>query len=296
MKVSTSEKYINPFTDFGFKKLFGTEVNKDILMDFLNELIREKGRITEVRYLNAEQLGRTEYDRKAVFDIFCETERGEKFIVEMQKSKHNFFKDRSVFYASFPIRQQGVQGEWSYELKAVYMVGILDFVFSEDKDDKDYYHTEVKLMDTKKKTIFYDKLTFIYLEMPKFNKTIDQLETHFDKWLYVLKYLPKLQELPQRLRDRIFEKAFSIAEIAKMSVEEMVEYENSLKIYRDWHSTLTTARMEGEIKGRAEGKTEEKIKIALNLLKKNMTVEDICDVTGLSKEQIEMLVKENTIL
>ena len=151
-----AEKYINPFTDFGFKKLFGTEVNKDLLMDFLNGLIHEKGRITEVKYLNNEQLGRTEYDRKAVFDIFCQTKTGEKFIVEMQKSKHNFFKERSVFYASFPIREQSVKGDWDYDLKAVYMIGVLDFVFNEDKDDANYYHSEVKLMDIKKKTVFYD--------------------------------------------------------------------------------------------------------------------------------------------
>ena len=94
-----AEKYINPFTDFGFKKLFGTEVNKDLLMDFLNELISGKGKITEVKYLNSEQMGRTEYDRKAVFDIHCQTDTGETFIVEMQKSKHDFFKGRSVFYA-----------------------------------------------------------------------------------------------------------------------------------------------------------------------------------------------------
>ncbi|NCD43150.1 MAG: hypothetical protein EOL88_14665, partial [Bacteroidia bacterium] len=85
-------KYINPFTDFGFKKLFGEEANKDILMDFLNELLREEeGEITELRFLRNENLGAMQADRKAIFDIYCESARGEKFIVEMQKAKQDFF-------------------------------------------------------------------------------------------------------------------------------------------------------------------------------------------------------------
>ena len=281
-----SEKYINPFTDFGFKKLFGTEVNKDLLMDFLNELIHGKGKITEVKYLNAEQLGRNEYDRKAVFDIYCESDTGEKFIVEMQKSKHNFFKDRSVFYASFPIREQAVQGNWDYQLKAVYTIGILDFVFNENRADGNYYHSEVKLMDTKKKTVFYDKLTFIYLEMPKFNKTIEQLETHFDKWMYVLKHLSKMQELPLKLQEKIFEKICHVAEIAKMNKAEIAEYENSLKVYRDWYSVLTTAKEEGRKEGREERKMEDKIEIALKMIKDGMSIDVVSKYTGLSIEQI----------
>jgi len=277
-----SEKYINPFTDFGFKKLFGTEVNKDLLMDFLNELIRSEGKITGLKYLNPEQLGRSEADRRAVFDIYCETETGETFIVEMQKTRLDFFKDRSVFYASFPIREQGMKGDWDYGLKSVYTVGILNFVFNENRDDKEYYHSEVKLMDTKKKTVFYDKLTFIYLEMPKFNKGIGELETRFEKWMYVLKNLPRLDALPPQLQERVFEKFFRVAEIAKMDRKEMAEYEDSLKVYRDWYSAFATAIREGEMKGKIEGKIE----IAQRLLQRGMSVNDVIDATGLSEEQI----------
>ena len=278
MTIST-EKYINPFTDFGFKKLFGTEVNKDLLMDFLNELIHCQGKIKEVKYLNSEQLGRSADDRRAVFDIYCETDIGETFIVEMQKAKLNFFKDRSVHYASFPIREQGLRGDWDYRLKAVYTVGILNFVFNESKNDKDYYHSEVKLMDTQKKTVFYDKLTFIYLEMPKFNKGIDELETRFEKWMYVLKNLPKLQNLPSQLQERIFEKIFRVAEIAKMNNKEIAEYEDSLKKFRDLNNALETAKMEG------------KNETALKMLEDGMSIENICKYTGLSEEQIKELIK-----
>jgi len=281
-----AEKYINPFTDFGFKKLFGTEVNKDLLMDFLNELIHCQGQIKEVKYLNSEQLGRSEDDRRAVFDIYCETETGETFIVEMQKAKLNFFKDRSVYYASFPIREQGLRGDWDYRLKAVYTVGILNFVFNESKDDKDYYHSEVKLMDTQKKTVFYDKLTFIYLEMPKFNKTIDQLETRFEKWMYVLKNLPRLQELPSQFQEKIFEKIFRVAEIAKMNKQEIAEYEESLKKYRDLYSALDTA----EKKGMTEGIIKGKIEIAQKAIEMGMPIKDVIELTSLPETQIEELI------
>ena len=304
MSIS-AEKYINPFTDFGFKKLFGTEVNKDLLMDFLNELIRSTGKINEVTYLNSEQLGRLEDDRRAVYDIYCKTETGETFIVEMQKARLNFFKDRSVYYASFPIRDQGLKGDWDYCLNAVYTVGILNFVFNESKDDKDYYHSEVKLMDTRKKTVFYDKLTFIYLEMPKFNKGVDELETRFEKWLYVLKNLPKLHALPSQLQERIFEKIFRVAEIAKMNKQELAEYEDSLKKYRDLNSAIETAKMEGEIKGeikgkikgkmegKIEGKMEEKIEIAEKAIEMGMTIDDVIKLTGLSEEQIKGLIRSS---
>jgi len=295
-----ADRYINPFTDFGFKKLFGTEMNKDLLMDFLNELIHCQGKIKEIKYLNPEQLGRNEVDRRAVFDIFCETETGDTFIVEMQKARHNFFKDRSVYYASFPIREQGIKGKWNYCLKAVYTVGILNFVFNESKDDENYYHSEVKLMDIQKKTVFYDKLTFIYLELPKFNKSIEQLETRFEKWLYLLKNLPELQDLPPQFQERIFEKFFHVAEIAKMNKQELSEYEVSLKIYRDWYSVLETAEMEGIEKGIERGMEKGiekgiekgKIEVAKKLFNKGMSIKDISDATDLSEEYIRELIKE----
>ncbi len=167
------EKYINPFTDFGFKKLFGTEFNKPLLIDFLNEVIgMETGKITELTYLSTEQLPPCHNERKAIYDIYCENEKGEKFIVELQKAKQNYFKDRSVYYSTFPIQQQAERGDWNFKLKAVYTIGILDFVFEEDKADNKVFHHEVKMINTKTGKVFFDKLTYIYLEMPKFHKVI----------------------------------------------------------------------------------------------------------------------------
>jgi len=307
--MRVKDKYLNPFTDFGFKKLFGVEPNKDILIDFLNELLRkDEGKIKDITYLSPEQLGRIG-ERIAIFDIYCENEQGEKFIVEMQKAKQNYFKDRTIYYSTFPIQSQAQKGGWDFELKSVYTVGILDFVFDEDRGDDQVFHHEVQLFDKSIQAVFYDKLTYIYLEMPKFTKTIDELETHFDNWLYVLKNLESLTDRPAKLQESIFAKLFAQAEIANFDDEEYSEYERSLKTYRDLKNSFDTAREEGEKKGwekgkregreegerkgreegRREGGKEEKITIAGKLKRQNIPPEIISQSTGLRIEEIEKL-------
>ena len=276
------EKYINPFTDYGFKKLFGEELNKDLLLDFLNELLKdEQGQIKDLTYLKTEHLGTTEIDRRAIFDLYCENEKGEKFIVELQKTKQNFFKDRTLYYSTFPIREQAKRADWDYELKAVYTIAILDFVFDADKGEPDKFRYDVKLIDKETQKIFYDKWTFVYLEMPKFNKSVDELETRFDKWLYVLRNLNKLDRIPDKLKELIFDKVFETAEIAKFTQDQVRSYEDSLKYYRDIKNSLDTARDEGKIEG--------KIEVAKNLLLSGVPVDVIVKSTGLSIREIEKL-------
>jgi len=278
--------YLNPFTDFGFKKLFGEEYNKDLLIDFLNQLLKnEQGRIKTLTYLKNEHLGRSEADRRAVYDLYCENEQGEKFIVEIQKSKQKFFKDRALYYSTFPIAEQGKVGDWDFELKAVYTVAILDFVFDDDKNDSEKYRYDVKLTDIETYKVFYDKLTFVYLEMPKFEKTLEELETRFDKWLYVLKNLERLHDIPEKLKDRIFRKLFAAAEIAKFTPEEAMAYEDSLKVYRDLKNSIDAAREEGHDAAMA--------KAALKMSNKGLSLEVISEITGLPPEQIEQLRKDS---
>jgi predicted transposase/invertase (TIGR01784 family) len=190
-------KYINPFTDFGFKKIFGEEASKPLLMDFLNALLPEEHTISDLTFKNTEQLGQTESDRKAIYDIYCENDRGEKFIVELQKAKQNYFKERTVYYSTFPIKEQAEKGEWNYNLNAVYCIGILDFTFDDyaaEPERSDVIHT-VKLKN-QYGNIFYDKLTYIYLEMPNFVKEESLLNTRLDKWLYFIKHLEDFQSIP----------------------------------------------------------------------------------------------------
>ena len=293
------EKYINPFTDYGFKRLFGEEPNKDLLIDFLNELLKEEqGSITDLTFLKNENLGTTELNRRAVFDLYCTNAAGEKFIVELQKTKQKFFKDRTLYYSTFPIREQAIKGsDWDFELQKVYMIAILDFVFDEDKNETNKFRYDIKLTDIETSKVFYNKLMFTYLEMPKFNKEVSELSTRFDKWMYVIKNLHKLDRVPEELREKIFLKLFETAEIAKFSEAEFQNYEDSLKYYRDIKNSLDTARdegrKEGEEIGRREGVLEgeklKQIEIAKNLLLLGIDISLIAKSTGLNDNEIVIL-------
>jgi predicted transposase/invertase (TIGR01784 family) len=279
--MDSQGRFINPFTDFGFKKLFGTEFNKELLIDFLNQVLGDRERIQDLTYLNTENLGSTINDRKAIFDLYCENEKGERFIIELQNVKQQYFKDRSIFYSTFPIQSQAPKGkDWDYYLKAVYTVGILNFSFP-DQSREERYMREIQLIDTETQEVFYDKLTYIYLEMPKFQKKEEELISQFDKWMYVLKNLHHLQNRPVKLQEKVFEKLFSEAEIAKLNPNEMKAYEESLKTYRDQYSVIETAKKEGASKREVE--------IARAMKKDGHPVETIARYTGLEKEEIEKL-------
>ena len=294
-------KYINPYTDFGFKKLFGTPLNKDLLISFLNSLFDGKEVVRDLTYLNGENLGNGYGDRRAIFDVYCENEQGETFIVEMQKAEQQFFKDRSVFYSTFPIQNQGKKGIWDFKLKGVYTIGILDFVFPNHEYPQDSLRHEVKLVDVDDKHVFYDKLTFLYLEMPKFNKKEEELKTMFDKWLFVLHNLSRLMKRPAALQERIFTRLFEQAEIARYTPEERQDYEDSLKVYRDMKNVLDTAELRGLEKGRKEGRREgrkegieqgtfeERRKNAKAMKALGLPLETIVKVTGMSADDIDKL-------
>ena len=286
-----ADKYVNPFTDFGFKKLFGEEANKDLLMDFLNQLLAGEETITQLTFLKTERLGLAEADRKAIFDLYCQNEKGEKFIVELQKAKQLYFKDRSLYYATFAIQEQAQAGEWDFNLKTVYMISIMDFSFDETGADR-FLH-DVRLIETHTLRVFNEKLRFLYLEMPKFNKTEEELQSHFDKWLYVLKNLGRLDRVPLKLEERIFERVFTVAELANYNRDEQRAYQDSLKYYRDLKNALDTQFLEGiqegREKGREEGRYQEKLTIARQLRQMGLPVEQIIALTQLSEEEIAAL-------
>ncbi len=317
------EKYINPFTDYGFKRLFGEEPSKDLLQDFLNELLREQeGNIVELSYLPNENLPIALGDRRAIFDIYCKNEKGERFIVEMQKAEQKYFKDRTVFYSTFPIQEQAKDKgkDWNFELKHVYTIGILDFVFKGDESPEDKYRFDAKICDLDSKDIFYDKLTYIYLAMPKFSKELAELDSKFEKWLYVIKNLNRLDRVPEKLREQVFLKFFETAEIARLDSKEYKEYQFSLNAYRDIKNSIDWAEEKGHMSGKQEGLIEgekrgiikgekrgiikgekrgiikgEKrgiIKVARSLLLSGMDIDFIANATELSIEEINRIKDE----
>ena len=288
------ERYISLLTDFGFKRIFGTKPNKDLLINFLNSLFEGFQVIKDVKYLNSEHVGDVYAERKAIFDVYCENEHGEKFIVEMQNAYQRYFKDRSLFYSTFPIREQAPKGaDWNFKLDHVYTVALLNFDLSEEAFDKDDINHDVGLLDKKTHKVFNDKLSFKYVEIAKFDKTEDELVTLYDKWLYVLKNLSRLDKRPAALKEKIFSKLFGEAEIAKFTPTELKEYEDSLKAYRDVKNSIDTAlekgREEGREEGRAEVREQRNIEIAKKMLAAGMDIDTVINMTDLSKSEIEKL-------
>ena len=276
------ERYISLLTDFGFKRIFGTKPNKDLLINFLNSLFEGFQVIKDVKYLNSEHVGDVFAERKAIFDVYCENERGEKFIVEMQNAYQKYFKDRSLFYSTFPIREQAPKGaDWNFKLERVYTVALLNFDLKEEAFDQDDINHDVGLLDKKTHKVFNDKLSFKYVEIAKFDKTEDELVTLYDKWLYVLKNLSRLDERPAALKEKVFTKLFEEAEIAKFTPTELKEYEDSLKAYRDVKNSIDTAL--------EKGREENAIQIAKKMLAAGMDIDTIINMTDLSKDEIEKL-------
>ena len=153
-------RYINPYTDFGFKKLFGEEANKDLLMDFLNQLLPAERQISTLDFRNTENLNDIAEERKAIFDLNCTSQSGEHFIVEMQKAKIKYFKDRALFYTTFPIKKQSEKGDWDFCLSPIYYIAILDFPYDED-EEKAKVRRDVMLKDQDCE-VFFDKLKYIF--------------------------------------------------------------------------------------------------------------------------------------
>ena len=280
------ERYLNPHTDFGFKRLFCSEFNKELLISFLNAMFHGEQNVKDVTYLNSEQLGDRIDERRAVFDVYCENDKGEKFIVEMQNIYQEFFKDRTIYYSTFPIREQARRGgDWDFHLNSVYTVGLLNFNFAEGLDDARRWHHEVKLMEVDTKEVFYDKLTYVYVEIPKFNKTEDELETMYDKWMYVLKNLSSLMSRPAALQERVFTRLFEHAEISKFNSDELRMYEDSVNAFRDIVNAIRSAEKKKFAEGRAEGLAE----IVRAMLAKGMAKDLIAELTGMSVDDINRL-------
>ncbi|WP_337641424.1 Rpn family recombination-promoting nuclease/putative transposase [Prevotella sp.] len=290
----SEERYISLLTDFGFKRIFGTDPNKELLVNFLNSLFDGEEVIKDVKYLNSENVGDVYTERKAIFDVYCENEKGEKFIVEMQNAYQTYFKDRSLFYSTFPIREQAPKGsDWNFCLKKVYVVALLNYRMSDEAfDSSDTIHT-IALMDTKTNKVFNAKLMFKYVEVGRFDKTDDELISLSDKWMYVLKNLSRLDNRPSSLREKIFTKLFDAAAIARFTPMELREYEDSLKAYRDIKNSLDTAKEEGRAEGRAEGREEGRAEgiamVVKNMHAKGMDIDVIASITGLNKDEVESL-------
>ena len=272
-------KFINPFTDVGFKRIFGQEINKDLLIDFLNALLDGERRVKDIKFLNKELLPIFENDRSLIYDIYCTDENDEQFIVEMQNKEHVNFRERAVYYLSQAISRQGEKGvNWKFDLKAVYGVFFLNFRMT---DLPHKLRTDIVLADRDTHEQFSDKMRYIFIELPMFAKEEDECETDFERWIYVLKNMETLQRLPFKARKAVFEKLEQIVDIAGMSKEDRMKYDESIKVYRDQLAVMEYERLQGEAKGIAN--------VARNLKQMGLPVDTIAQATGLTPEAIKQL-------
>ena len=237
-----------------------------------------------------------EDDRKAIFDVLCKTEDDKTFLVEMQRGAQKHFFERALYYTSFPIMKQGKKaiakeeegaGPWDFSLDGVFFLGILDFEYEQDEMTEHRY----QLLETKTFKQMTDKLEFVFVEVAKFNKSEDELETDLDKWLYLLKNMSTLLERPAALRDRVFGRLFDVAEYARLDDEERKNYVEAMNTARDTYNQIAYAHETGHKEGREEGREEKAYEIARKMIAKGLDVDTIAELTGLTKDEILTLEK-----
>jgi predicted transposase/invertase (TIGR01784 family) len=280
-------KYIDLMTDFGFKRIFGTDPNRDLLIAFLNEVFRGRKHIVDLVYNKNEHTGDTIHEGGAIFDLLCTGSDGERFIIEVQRGKQENFKQRALFYTSRLISEQAPKGnrsEWAYNIAEVYLVALLEDFTLEDSPINEYLH-DICLCNRDTGKIFYENLGYTYIELRKFVKTEAELSSELDNWLSVLKNMSSMDKIPVYLRKPVFEKLFNIAAYSNLTKEEKAMYDSSLKSKWDNKNVMDYAKQEARVEGIHEG-----IKQTAQKMKKNgIEMKLIANITGLSIAEIEQL-------
>ena len=295
MQKETPDRYIDLLTDYGFKRVFGTEVNKDLLIDFLNQLFRGRKVIKDLTYNKNEHVGDTTDTGSVIFDLTCTAANDEQFIIEVQRSMQSNLKRRMLYYGSKLIADQAPKGnrkDWNYNINEVYVIVLMEgFALPGHEADKRYLH-DICLCNRATGEVFYEDLGFMYVSLTNFVKEEAKLGNDLERWLYVLKNMARMDKLPVYLRKPVFQRLFDIAEYSKLSKEEKDMYDASLKRKWDAESVrLTAERMgmeKGLQKGRAEAKAEKK-ETARKMLASGFAIPVISDLLGLSIEEIEAL-------
>jgi predicted transposase/invertase (TIGR01784 family) len=282
-------RYLDPTTDFGFKRLFGrsdSPESKTILKAFLHDILELSHPIADLNFIPQEQLPESPAERIGIYDIYCVDERGHRFIVEMQRNFMRYYKERALFYATFPIIHQIRKGtNYDFSLLPVYSVNIMRYKI----DEEPHALRRIRLANVETGKVFYEGLTFVFVELPKFTLTLEKVTTPTEHWLYLLKHLPEMEEIPPTFQDEPFPKAFEIARLAALSESERELYHHVMKRVSDEHEVLETQFVMGRETGREEGRKQEKREMARAMLAKGMDRTTVVEITGLSEEDLAAL-------
>ena len=295
-------KFINPFTDVGFKRIFGSEESKSVLIYLLNTVIGDENCIVSIEYTDKEHPSESTEGKTVIYDIYCTTSDGRRIIVEMQSERQHNFKKRTLYYVARSISRQIMKGEADYEYDAVYLVSLLNFT---DRSISDDIRTEVRLMDMKHKRAFMNEMRMIYVQLPLMKKTEEECDNDLDYWIYILNNMETLDKIPFTDKNPAFVELIDLATYQNMSEDEQVAYDRSLKRMWDYDNMLrgereyamaegeargeARGRAEGEARGRAEGRAEGEAKVARNMKNLGVPIDIIIQASGLTKEQIEEL-------
>ena len=247
-------QFINPFSDWGFKHIFGREISKDLLICFLNELFAGEFVIKSLAFGNKEQIGLSKDSREVIFDIYCTTDEGKEIIVEMQNRGQEHFIDRALYYTSRVIVNQGIKGEWDYDIRPVYTICFMNFIDPLLPLGK--FRTDMILADRDNGKMVSDKIRMVYLMLPFFEKTETECETDFERWIFVLKNMNTFERMPFLAKNAVFKKLAEISDLRTLSKKDMDKYEDSIRIMRDAYATYKYAIKTGLEDGRKQGLEE----------------------------------------
>ena len=290
MKQLADPKFISPMVDFGFKTLFGTQRNINLLRRMLEMVF--KCRIPDIQFINIEHQGDTEEDRKAFFDVACRSNDGREFIVEVQLKRQEFFPERAVYYSTFPITAQAPTGRWNYAFQPVYFLGLINFNMRHlepAKADPTQFIHFFSLLDEQTGELMTDRLRYAFLEVGRFDKTLEECESFEEEFLYVMKNLPTFATRPDGLSDKFFDEFFEAAEFASLPAEDKKTYRKTMGTVNDYLNTIDYARKEGREEGREEGRKTALEETARRMLAKGHPVDVIVEATTLSAEQVKAL-------
>ena len=291
-------RFADPKNDLAFKKIFGSEKHKNILISFLNAVLDFKGKyeIVDVELVNPYQVPKIPELKETILDIKATNKNKDNFIVEMQKKDLGNFTKRSLYYTSKAYVEQLPKGNDYTKLKKVYFIGILNFdIF----DNKNYISRHLIInQETNKQDL--DDFEFTFIELPKFNKTLDELETILDKWIYFLKHTQDLEFIPEQFKTKEeFLEAFEIVTQQTWDKKEMEVYDYiALKEFDEINALKTAERkglakgleegiQKGKEEGLKEGEKKAKIEIAKISLKQGLDIKTISLITGLAENEIK---------
>jgi predicted transposase/invertase (TIGR01784 family) len=279
-------RYARIIMDDWFKRTFGTEPNKGLLIMLLKELIPEHD-IKDLTYVQQEHINPFPGKKDALIDVECVDTDGTRFIVEMQVARQRFFYERSLFYSTFGIQQQVEKSSsMDYGFPPVYFVGFMDFSLHEGSD-RVLYRYSLREKETGEEMT--GSLQFVFLELTNCRKALTPEATLLDNFCYALHNMEHLTDRPEELKEEIFKRLFKTAEIATFTPEERIKYENDMTTERDIQNYISYAREKGLEEGMEKGMEKGLLEAARNMLAEGFSIDLVVKCTGLSIEQVKEL-------